>query len=52
MVYKKASIQKFLMYSSYTVSSFVFMKDCSDFRGYLSISLLYFICLPNLVVVC
>ena len=52
MVYTKTTLQKLLVYSSYTISSFVFMENRSDFRGYTRISLLHFICLSNLIVIC
>ena len=52
MVNTKATIQKFLVYSSDTVSSFVFVKDCSDFIGYIRISFLNLVCLSNFIVIC
>ena len=52
MVYMETTIQKFLVYSSYTISASILMKDCCDFRGNINISLLNFICLPNLIIIC
>ena len=52
MIYWKASIQKFLVYSPYTVSSFVFIEDSGDFCGYIRISFLHLICLSNLIIIC
>ena len=52
MVYMETTLQKLLVYSSYAISSFVFMKDSGDFRGYLRISFLHFIYLSNFIVIC
>ena len=51
MVYMKTAIQKLLVYSSYPISSFVLIEDSGNFRGYIRISLLHFICLSNLIVI-
>ena len=51
MVYMKTTLQKLLVYSSYPISSFVLIEDSGDFRGYIRISLLHFICLSNLIVI-
>ena len=52
MIHREATPCKFLAYPPYAVSAFVFLEDTLDFRGYICISLLNFICFPNLIVVC
>ena len=52
MVYREPMLHEFLVYSPYTVSSFVFVEDSGDFRGYIHVSFLYFICLADLIVIC
>lgn len=51
MIYQKTAVNELLIYSSYAVPSFVFLKDTFDFRGYICISLLNFIYFSNLVVI-
>ena len=51
MIHREATPCKFLAYPPYAVSAFVFLEDTLDFRGYICISLLNFICFPNLIYV-
>ena len=52
MIHREATPCKFPAYSPHAVPSFVFLEDTLDFRGYICVSLLNFICFPNLIVIC
>ncbi len=51
MIHREATLCKFLAYSSYAISSFVFLEDTLNFRGYICISLLNFIWFSNLIII-
>ena len=51
MIHREATPCKFLAYSSYAISSFVFLEDTLNFRGYICISLLNFIWFSNLIII-
>ena len=51
MIHREATPCKFLIYSSYAISSFVFLEDTLNFRGYICISLLNFIWFSNLIII-
>ena len=51
MIHREATPGKFSVYSPYAVPSFVFLGDTLDFRGYIRISLLNFICFSDLIII-
>ena len=51
MIHREATPGKFSVYSPYAVPSFVFLEDTLDFRGYIRISLLNFICFSDLIII-